>query len=268
MIKCNYQILLKEGIDMKKRIALIVLSLVLVVSSFCFVSCDGVKEVENIDGLTPREAYEKALVSLEDIDRYDVHLDMKSQAKILFIPIYTIEIEDFCYYSYDGNNQHYEIPEESLRRLEEEDLSDIMSGFDEALWYVDGVCYVKNGSVKEKFTSATNPIQRSEYETAVSHILRDHAGETQCYRDGDRYYFTVTITDPSEMELNMGTENEIYTVYLTEEGYVDEIIFEGTMQGFVTLTIKADYSYEDAPIVTPPADAENYVDDSSYSYYW
>ena len=225
------------------------------------------KKVDNIDGLTPREAYEKALVSLEDIERYDVHLDMKSQAKILFVPIYTIEVEDFCYYSYDGENQHYEIPDESLKVLEENGLSDVMSGFDEAIWYVDGVCYVKNGTNKEKFTSTYNPIQRSKYETAVSHILRDHAGETQCYRDGDRYYFTVTITDPSQMELNMGTDDEVYTVYLTEEGYVDEIIFEGTMKGFVTLTIAADYSYEDAPKVTPPADAHNYVTKYSSSGY-
>ena len=252
---------------MKKRISLIILSLVLVLSAFSFVSCDNVKEVADIDGLTPLEAYEKALVSLEDIERYDVHLDMKSQAKILFIPIYTIEIEDFCYYSYDGKNQHYEIPEDSLQRLEEEGLSDVMSGYDEALWYVDGICYVKNGNNKEKFASDTNPIQRSEYERAVSRILSKYAGETKCYRDGDRYYFTITITDPAEMELDMGTENEIYTVYLTEEGYVDQIVFEGTMEGFVTITIDADYSYEDAPVVTPPADAYNYVDDSSYNYW-
>ena len=252
---------------MKKRITLIAFSLLLVLTSFSFVSCDFSKKVDNIDGLTPREAYEKALVSLEDIERYDVHLDMKSQAKILFVPIYTIEVEDFCYYSYDGKNQHYEIPDESLKALEENGLSDVMSGFDEAIWYVDGVCYVKNGTNKEKFTSTYNPIQRSKYETAVSHILRDHAGETQCYRDGDRYYFTVTITDPSQMELNMGTDDEVYTVYLTEEGYVDEIIFEGTMKGFVTLTIAADYSYEDAPKVTPPADAHNYVTKYSSSGY-
>lgn len=252
---------------MKKRITLIALSLLLVLTSFSFVSCDFSKKVDNIDGLTPREAYEKALVSLEDVERYDVHLDMKSQAKILFVPIYTIEVEDFCYYSYDGKNQHYEIPDESLKVLEENGLSDVMSGFDEAIWYVDGVCYVKNGTNKEKFTSTYNPIQRSKYETAVSHILRDHAGETQCYRDGDRYYFTVTITDPSQMELNMGTDDEVYTVYLTEEGYVDEIIFEGTMKGFVTLTIAADYSYEDAPKVTPPADAHNYVTKYSSSGY-
>ena len=252
---------------MKKRIALIVLSLVLVVSCCCFVSCDNVKEVEDIDGLTPLEAYERALVSLEDIERYDVHLDMKSQAKILFVPVYTIEVEDFCYYSYDGDNQHYEIPEESLRVLEEKGLSDILSDFDEALWYVDGVCYVKNGDVKEKFESSYNPIKRSDYETAVSNILIKHRGETQCYRDGDRYYFTVEITDPAQMELNMGTDNELYTVYLTEDGYVDEIIFEGTMKGFVHLTIAADYSYEDAPKVTPPSDAHNYVTkSSSYGY--
>ena len=244
---------------MKKRITLIALSLLLVLTSFSFVSCDTFKKVDSIDGLTPGEAYEKALVLLEDVDRYDVHLDMKSQAKILMVPVYTIEVEDFCYYSYDGENQHYEIPEESLAVLEEKGLSGIMSDFDEAIWYVDGVCYVKNGNVKEKFESSYNPIKRSDYETAVSHILENHKGETQCYRDGDRYYFTVEITDPAEMELNMGTDNELYTVYLTEDGYVDEIIFEGTMKGFVHLTIAADYSYEDAPVVTPPADAHNYV---------
>ena len=251
---------------MKKRIALIALSLLLMLSSLSLVSCDAFKKVDSINGLTPREAYEKALVSLENIDRYDVHLDMKSQAKVLFVPIYTIEVEDFCYYSYDGENQHYEIPEGALKILEEQGLSDITAGFDEALWYVDGVCYVKNGNVKEKFTSSTNPIQRSDYETAVTHILRKHAGKTQCYRDGDRYYFTVTITDPAQMELNMGTDDEVYTVYLTEDGYVDEIIFEGTMKGFVTLTIAADYSYEGAPRVTPPYDAYNYVTRSYYVY--
>ena len=47
---------------------------------------------------------------------------------------------------------------------------------------------------------------------------------------------------------------------------VDEIIFEGTMKGFVVLTINADYSYEDAPRVTPPNDAYNYVTRSYYVY--
>lgn len=248
------------GVTMKKRITLIVLSLLLVLAGFSFVSCDGANKVDSIRGLTPSEAYEVALVALEDIERYDVHLDMKSQAKILFVPIYTIEIEDFCYYSYDGENQHYEIPEASLARLEEEGLSDIMSGFDEAIWYVDGVCYVKNGNVKERFESDTNPIKRSDYETAVKNILRKHRGTTECFYEKGRYYFTVTITDPDQMELNLGTENEKYTVYLTEEGYVDEIVFEGTMQSFVTLTIKADYSYENAPKVTPPADAYSYAE--------
>ena len=267
MLKYKYKILFKKGIVMKKRIALIALSLLLVLTSFSFVSCDNLKKVDSIDGLTPGEAYEKALVLLEDVDRYDVHLDMKSQAKILFVPVYTIEVENFCYYSYDGKNQHYEIPDGSLEMLEEHGLSDVMSGFDEAIWYVDGICYVKNGNVKEKFESSYNPIQRSDYETAVSNILRKHRGETQCYRDGDRYYFTVVITDPAQMELNMGTDNELYTVYLTEDGYVDEIIFEGTMKGFVHLTIAADYSYEDAPKVTPPSDAHNYVTkSSSYGY--
>lgn len=240
-----------------KKFLICLLSVLLICSSLLLSSCDSSDKIDDINGLSAEEAYTRAIASLDDIERYRVDLDMKGSIKILFsIPLF--EAEDFYYYIYDGDNGHYGITDEGVEQLKESDVEDILNEMQEELWYYNGVCYVRDGGFKYKFESEVNPIERSDYEIAVEEVLAENSGKVQCYKDGDKYYFTVTIKDPSEAKLFEDADKEVYTVYFDEDGYISNIhVYAKT--GMFEYEYDSEYSYDDVPAVTPPSDAQNYT---------
>ncbi len=253
---------------MKKRIVALALCALMLTSLFCFASC-GAKEVDDIDGKTPEEVFMIAMQQLEEHSEYEVHLGMEMEFKLWIVPLYTINVEHMVTYAYDGADQMFRIVPEAVEQLEEEDMGDIFYGFDDEIIYVDGVCYVKNGSNKEKFSSETTPIEKSDYEKAVGELLAENAGEVRCYRDGDLYYFTIEITDEDELKLDLG-DNELYTVYLDEDGRIEKITVESdqTIEGLAAQTIMtADYIYEDLEGIKAPSDASSYTSVSNDWWY-
>lgn len=240
-----------------KRFLAISLLVVMLVSCLFLTSC--ARKVKNIDGQTPKEAYEKAVTSLETIDKYTVKLSIDSRTQLLFIPIYKITLNDFYTYAYDGNNQHFYIAEETLELAESDpDIADILYGYDENVIYYNNVCYVNNSGYKYKYESSYLPYGDSEYEEMVKDLIDSGVGKYKCYKKGDFYYFEITNKDEDEMLMD-GAQEEITTVYFNEDGLIETIIIESKYSPLVKVTIRADYSYgEDAEDVLPPSDIENY----------
>lgn len=102
-----------------KKLLTGILCLVLILSSVALISCE--KQVDSIDGATAEEAYFKAMQSMENIDEYSAVIDMKVQVKLWVVPIQTVKIDDFYFYSYEGDNQHAGMPEETKAKIVEKD---------------------------------------------------------------------------------------------------------------------------------------------------
>ncbi len=240
-----------------KKILVCILTLAMLLSCLTLTSC-GAKKTDTIDGVSVEEAYAAAIKSLGEIERYQVDLSMKVSFEILSVPIYRINVDPFYHYSYDGANEHHWLDTDAKKILDSQDMSDIYSDMDDDIWYYDGVCYVSNGSNKYKFASEETPLERSEYEEAIDKIVADGAGKTQCYKKGDLYYFVVTITEQDDMALDDEAVKEVYTVYFTADGYIQQILVEVDLGFFTSYSYKVNYVYDGLDPVTPPADAEDY----------
>ncbi len=246
-----------------KRIILsLFLILTIILSALTFTSCGDEIEgemVDDIGGKTPSVAFGEALTVLEEERNYEIEIDMEFDVKVLAIPVYGIEIDDFCLYAYDGDNEYYKLSEEAEPTLEKYGMQSIVSKSDDAAWYVDGVCYVDKDGEKRKFNANKSPIKRSKYETAISEVVSENVGTVQCYTDGERNFFTVEIEDTDNMKLGMGAEKETYIVYLTSDGKLDDIIVKCKVKTVGLITLTVDYSYGDASI-SAPADADSYTE--------
>ncbi len=254
---------------MKKKIFALLLAAVLIVPMLALTSC-GPQAVEDIDGKTPEEVFSIAMAELDEDARYEVRLGMKTTVKLFIFPVYSIDIPHMVTYSYGkGENEHYFITQEAIEIASKEDV-DLLEDSDEELWYVDGWAYCRNGSDKYKLKAESSPIEPSGYEKAVAELLEENAGSVECYRDGDGYYFTVTITEKSELKMDVG-EKEVYTVYLTEDGRVSKIVINGynTSEGLpVESIMTSEYIYDGlSEDITPPEDADSYITKNS-GYYW
>lgn len=243
-----------------KRILTLSVLFLLLLSILALSSCNVAKTVvDSIDGLTPKEAYDLAIEAIESADKYETRLNMRTEVKVLGITVYALDIEDFYYYIYEGENQHCGITDSAKEKLEDEDVADVLDGYEDELWYVDGICYLREGNSKTCFASSYSPILKSEYEEAVEEILDGGIGEYTCYKDGDRYYFTIEVSGEDAM-LDSEAESEIYTVYFTEDGYLDEIFVDVKYAALVSYKVGARYLYGDAvKSITPPEDADSYV---------
>lgn len=246
---------------MKKFLAL-ALALLIFSSCLCLTSCDG-KVVDSINGLKPEVAFENALKSLDEIDKYSVLLSQDTSAKILFVPIYSIDMDDYYFYSYEGENEHYGFTEAGLKQKSEDpDIADVVSGFDDDLLYYNGVCYETSGSSKIKYARATSPYEDSEYEEAVADIIEAGVGDYKCYKDGDLYYFV--IENDKELTFDDEAKKETFTVYFNEDGLIQKIIIEIKYDFMVSTIMEAVYSYgDDAMGVQAPTDPESYT---NYDY--
>lgn len=246
---------------MKKLLAL-ALALMLFGSCLCFTSCDG-KVVDSINGLKPQVAFENALKSLDEIDKYSVLISQDTSAKILFVPIYSIDMDEYYFYSYEGKNEHYGFTEAGKKlKSEDPDVADVVAGFDDDLLYYNGVCYETSGSSKIKYESATSPYADSDYEEAVSDIIEAGIGDYKCYKDGDLYYFV--ITNDENLTFDDEASKETFTVYFNEDGLIQKITIEIKYDFMVKTIMEATYSYgDDAMGVQAPKDPGSY---KSYGY--
>ncbi len=254
---------------MKRAIVSFSLCIVMILSMFGLTSC-GAKNVEDINGKTPAEAFDVAFGKLENNSRYDVHIGMDISVKILFFEMYGISTDHFVTYQYDGANEACILVQEAVEQFEKEDMADVFYGYDDSIIYVDGVCYIKNGSNKEKFNTDTNPMEPSGYEVAVAEILEENIGKVSCYREGDLYYFTVEITDASKLKFDMG-DSELYTVYFDDKSRIKKITVESKFVEdgiFETKTIMmSEYFYDDLAPIKAPDDANDYVLTDDYWWY-
>ena len=245
---------------MKKILIYALCLAMLLVSLSTLTSCE--KAVKEINGLSAQEAYVKAIQSLDSIDKYSATTSMKVQIKLWVLPVYTLSIDDFYFYSYEGDNIHCGFTEEGKDKLIEEEMQDVLYDVEDEMWYYDGVCYYIDGSYKGKFSSATSPIYESEYEIAVSNMLESVGDECECYKKGDQYYFTVTITDSSLMEFDSSSTKEEYTVYFNEDGYITRIEIVNEHEGFASTTMSANYYYGDeAEGVKLPENIDSFIED-------
>ena len=244
---------------MKRRNSLLtfLLVLTLVASSLLLTSCEEGTKIESIGGKAPAEVYSEALAVLEEERNYEIEIDMEFDIKVIGIPVYGVDIDDFCIYAYDGENEYYKLSENAEPTLAKYGMESIVSKSDDAVWYVDGVCYVNKDGNKRSFTAEKSPLKRSKYETAITEVVEENIGTVQCYTDGERNYFVIEIEDTASMKLGMGAEKETYTVYLTSDGKLDEIVVECKVKTVGVINLDVDYSYGEAKI-NPPADASEY----------
>lgn len=241
----------------RNRSLTVLLALTLVASSLLFTSCEDGTKIENIDGKAPAEVYSEALAVLEEERNYEIEIDMEFDVKIIGIPVYGVDIDDFCVYAYDGENEYYKLSENAEPTLAEYGMEKIVSKSDDAVWYVDGICYVEKDGEKRQFEAAKSPLKRSKYESAITEVVEENLGTVQCYTDGERNYFVVEIEDTASMKLGMGAEKETYTVYLTADGKLDEIVVECKVKTVGVINLDVDYSYGDVT-VSPPANPESF----------
>lgn len=245
---------------MRKTIICMLCIVMLLASLPVLSSCE--KEIEDINGMTAEEAYTKAIKALEEIDKYSASASMSIKVKILGVPVYSIIVEDWCFYSYEGKNQHYGVTPEGKQKMIEEEIWD--SSITEEMWYCDGIFYYIDGSYKGKYSSEICPIEKSEYEVAVRKMLDRVGEECKCFKKGDLYYFTVSITDSDLMPFDNEATKETYTVYLDEDGYIKTIEIENDYAGFMNPNsfVSVDYYYGDeARGVKLPEDLDSFVDE-------
>ena len=235
-----------------KKLLLCVLCFAMLFSCLTLTSCK--KEVEDIDGLTVAEAYDKAIKSLGDIEDYQVDLSMK--VKVFGISF--MSLKSFYSYTYNGLSGRFALNEESLEKLEKWDLDDAFDDLEDEIIYIESEnkTYVKDGSSKYYYNG--NRLVHSDYELAVESIIENEVGDATCYKKGKGYFVQIVIDDKYDMELNMGAEKETYNIYFDKDGYITKIVIEADLEGPADAVIIAEYSYEDVPTVTAPADASNY----------
>ncbi len=248
-----------------KKICAGALALILVCTSLLTFSSCGAIEIDEINGTAAKEVLDIVIAQLDEASKYEARLDMNISVKLFFIPLYSIKAEECVTYKYDGEDQAYILDEEAKQKFEDEDMGDVFDMSDDEIIYVDGVCYVRNGTQKEKFYSSYSPIERSDFEKDVAEILAENAGTVSCFQDDDLYYFTVERTEDEESE-----ETEIYTIYLDEDGRIQKITLEIKMTQFLCFTSKsvltAEYFYENIDDIKAPADADKYI--LTDNYYW
>ncbi|MBE6674106.1 MAG: hypothetical protein E7596_03250 [Ruminococcaceae bacterium] len=248
---------------MKKFLAL-ALAMLLFSSCLCLTSCDG-NVVDSINGESPEVAFANALKSLDEIDKYSVVLSQDTSAKILFVPIYSITMDEYYFYSYEGKNEHYGFTEAGKKlKSEDPDIADVVAGFDDDLLYYNGVCYETSGTSRIKYTSETSPYSDSEYEEAVADIIEAGIGDYKCYQDGDLYYFVIENDTKGEITFDDEAVKETFTVYFNEDGLIQKINIEIKYSFMVTTVMEAVYSYgDDAMGVQPPQSPDSYT---NYDY--
>jgi len=240
------------------------ISLLLIISmlflSVSLTACEKGKKVTSIDGKLPNEAFANAVAAIDESKNFSIKLSLDAEVNVLFIPVHNVEVDDFCTYLYNGDDQYFEISDTAISTLKEKDLSYVIEGYDDAIWYVDGICYVKNDDTKEKYKASSSPIAENPYITAITKVVDEKENELQCYVDDDKYYFTVEIKDASLTKMGMGAEKELYRVYFNPDGTLDKIHVECTVKTLGLIKFDATYSSGTVSEITPPSDADSYLE--------
>ena len=245
---------------MKKIIISLLLIITVLFATVALSSCENGQKTDSINGETPDVAFAKAMSTLDSTDKFSINLSLDAEINVLFVPVYGVEVDNFCTYLYNGNDQFFEISQTATDTLAEKNMSYVIDGYDDAIWYVDGMCYINNDGVKEKFESTTSPIAENPYIKAITEIVAENKDSIQCYVDGDKYYFTVELKDASETKMGLGASKELYRIYFNSDGTLDKFHVECTVKTLGLVKFDAQYSYTDIPEINPPADANSYVE--------
>ncbi len=246
---------------MKKRILSLILTALLLVSALCLTSCEVGSKVDSINGVAIAEAFATAQKAVKEAPQYKIDVSLDADVEVASISFAKLlELDSVLSYQYNNGNELQTVSPEAVSALKEQGMSGVLSRFDDESRYVDGIFYSKNDDTKIKYAAEESPMKTSEYEGVIKEIVDGSIGETQCYIDDGKYYFTVKIKDASQHKMDMGADKELYRVFFTEDGKIDKIVVECVVETFGLVTITADYSYDNLDPITAPADADTYVE--------
>lgn len=246
---------------MKKVVSLGLVLATLFILVFSLASCEpAAKEVESINGKAPEVAFEEAMEQLVENPNYTINIDFAVNVLVAGMSVEAVGINDFFVFKFDGENTYFKISASARNSLESLGVGDAIEDIDDEAWYVDGVIYERRGLNKTKYTSEENGDDVSNlFEEALSEIVDENKDKAKCYVQGDRAFFAVEITDAASMKLGMGADKELYKVYISSDGMIDEIVVECTVASVGVIELTADYDHSNISI-TPPEDIENYLD--------
>lgn len=246
---------------MKKIVSLGLVLATIFLLVFSLASCEpAAKEVESINGKAPEIAFEEAMEQLVENPNYTINIDLSLSVLVGGMAIEAVGVNDFFIFKFDGENTYFAVSESAKSSLESFGVGDVLRDIDDESWYVDGVIYERRGDEKIKYTSEKNGDDVSNvFEDALSEVVDENKDKAKCYVQGDRAFFTVELTDAASMKLGMDAEKELYKVYISSDGKIDEIVVECTLASVGVVKLTAEYDHSNISI-TPPKDISNYIE--------
>ncbi len=249
-----------------KRVLALIFASVLLLSALSMVSCMRRKpepvQVENIGGKTPAVLYEEAVISREEVKEekgYKVVLDVDFKVHVLVADV-PIGSKGAYEYSYFGDNSHHVLSESAQSIFENKYVKQVagsyLSSLNKEMWYVDGVYYyITSDGSRKKVETENCPISKNVLEIAIDSIMANQLENAICYEQGTEKYFEIKVTG-EDMYLGVFAE-EIYDVYLKDDGMIDKIKVTGNGDGY-SCSVLATYTY-DIGKIDPPADPDSFV---------
>ncbi len=255
-----------------KRIILIALSCVLILSSFLLTSCDsddpkqpnkqetqeaqtttntdtaakpsGPVPVDSVNRMGAKHLFQKFMSDFKKAKSFDISMSMKStEDGITTTEHIDIKINDTAIYI------DMLIDDQAMK-----------------MWLVDNAVYVdtEEGKYKASNTGIADILGEGFLEEIMAEVPTDVPEEylekledAQIYSYEDIYYFTVTVTDDEASQ--MGYEEKGYreTVYFDSMGTLQKIVDIDTDSNVMTILIN---SYNKPVVINKPTDADEYIE--------
>lgn len=252
-----------------KKIVVITLACILVLSSFLFTACD--ERVDNnkpseqttamtksnpdslkpipvpaVKGKNARQLFEDAISDYTNSKSFDLSMTMET-TELGVKKIQKVEVK------LNENSMYMDID------LEEQAMK---------MWFVDNVLYAEMDDEKYKFSNAgvddvlgENFIDEllSELPTNISEIPEAYMKKmesAQIYSYKGTYYFSVTITDAEAIEMEFGEKGYTETMYFDSTGAIKKII-DKTSEETLTLLIN---SYGKDFKISKPKNADEFIE--------
>jgi len=236
-----------------KRILSVILSVVVLLSALCLVSCDEkAVPVESINGMTGEEACMVAFANLAMTEKYHVSVDAKLLFNVMVASV-PVGIDGFYDYTLDGEDMHYKFTDKDLLFIDNEKLLSIFAGYDKEVWYVDGVRYSIN-SEGEKVLDDSGRKPSNVVDKIINTITADAPKAVECYEvDGEQFVLMQVELE----EFNAGLVN--CRVFIDDNNEVTKAEVDGKLYG-VNVVLTMNFEYDGIEGVSAPKNIDEFIE--------
>ena len=243
-----------------KKLLTLILTLVLVCTTFSLVSCNlsGSDAVEKLVGKTPEELYAASQEKLKDAKSYSVNA---SQVITMSQDGESMTMTQTVITKVNGDNSYLK------------STNDQTSYANMEVWYVDGIVYASMAGMKAKAEIDIEEY-RQKYmnsdpsESTLLDLPKSWFEDIKFEKEGEQWVLNFVVSGDKYTELlgNAGLGSEVngdvqYKIYFSADGDLEKVdtAFDMTIAGVKAHCVSTAVVTFGEVTITPPADADSYT---------